>query len=793
MLTTLKRTIRSLRRSPVFVAVATLSLAVGLGLSTATFAIVDSTLHPKIPLAELDRLFWEELRLGNQKHPPSQLEQVEAISALPGIERVSAVATTNSRVIADGNETIQYLSYSTPEFFATIGVTPGLGRLPSEDEIRAQSAVVLTLPAWRRLFPKRQTLDGATLTIDDNDFSVVGVLPLGVERLLSTDIWLPTTTVLSDREHRWRSIIVKLKRGMDSVSIQPQLATVAANFTAAYAPPSAPPYQLRLRGMRPSRARLRDNELPLLMIGVALGILAIACTNVSALALARGLTRRRDYALRVALGASRVAIAGEVLSEVAILSVIWTVAGFLIAIALVGALAHLVPEDLTFRGYLIPELNPRVFGITTLALVTGMLIAGGIPAWRASRANPSDPLKDNAGTTTGRARSEFKILVIGELAIAMALLMLASLMTLSTRNVVQYDFGFDARRLLGAHISLPSGRKDTLTDERKGELLLAAGQRLVDLPGVAAVSSMTWGRVDDEHVISDVGREAPPLPLRSYQDVGPNFFATIGAPLISGRDFIEGDRTRGAVILSQRAATLLFPHGDAVGRMVKLGSERSNRAWLPVIGVARDIHLGFTPDPDWRVDTLIYASTSDWSRGYSELVVRPKHADAALGVTMQHTLRAGLPPRSYITVTPFVSYYDQVIRLIRFYDQLFSFLGTASLLLGAAGLFSVLSYTVSQRLREFAVRQALGATPLNVLRLVLRSGFELALGGTAFGALLSFWASAGVSTVLFGVKNTDPVSLIVAEATLLAVTMLASLVPAIRAMRADPVEVLRAT
>jgi len=174
-------------------------------------------------------------------------------------------------------------------------------------------------------------------------------------------------------------------------------------------------------------------------------------------------------------------------------------------------------------------------------------------------------------------------------------------------------------------------------------------------------------------------------------------------------------------------------------------------------------------------------------------VVRPAHGDPALSVAMAAALRDGLPPRTMVQVSSFVGYYEQMVRTQTFYDRLFSFLGAASLFLGAAGLFSVMSYAVGQRLREFAVRQALGAAPRDVLRLVMRGAFELALGGTAIGALLSFWASAGVTMALFGVKNTDPVSLVIAEATLLFVTMLASLVPALRAMRADPVEVLRAT
>jgi putative ABC transport system permease protein len=791
MITTLARTLRALRRSPGYVGVAALSLALGLGLSTATYAIVDSMMHPKIPFEDVDRLFTESLRLGNQKHPPPIAERMQALRTLPGVERVGVAASQQKRVVVNGADHYAFLLRMTPEYLAALGVRAKMGRLPTEEEARTQSAVVLTAFTWRQLFPQQTTLEGAAITIDDREYPVVGVLPVGIERLVQSGVWLPFTSQVEIEQLRWPSILVKLRRGTDSIQIRPQLAKIAANFTADYALPGMPPYLIQLSGMRPKPPSLRDNELALLMVGIAVGVLAIACANVSALSLARGLTRRRDHALRIALGASRLAIGGEVLSEISVIAVFGVAGGLLLAIALVGVLTHIVPEELTWAGYFLPELNVRVFVLTALTLLAGIAIAGGIPAWRASRANPSDPLKDNAGTTTGRSRMEFKVLVIGELAISMALLMLASLMTLSTRNILNYEFGYDARRLLSADVMWSS--RDTLTDKRKAEMLEASLLRVKAMAGVVSVSTLTGGRLDDGEVTSDAGREADPLRLRNYVEVGAGFFATLGVPLTEGRDFVEGDRTAGAVILSQRAARLLFPHGSALGRMVKLGGERSPRPWLSVIGIARDVKLGISADPNAGADTLVYASTADRSLDYMRMVIRPARTDPALNIAILGALRDGLPPRSMAQVTPLIAYYDAMVRMHVFFDRLFSFLGTASLLLGAAGLFSVMSYAVGQRLREFAVRQALGATPRDVLRLVLRGAFELALGGTAIGALISFWASAGVSAALFGVKNTDPVSLVVAEATLLLVTMLASLVPALRAMRADPVEVLRAT
>jgi putative ABC transport system permease protein len=790
----LKFALRGLRRSPAFTAVAVLSLAVGIGISTATFAMVDSMLNPKIDIANVDRLFREQLRLGNERNPPPIVEQVRALEALPAIERVAVVSQTMERLPVTANfiESYPVVTHATQSFFATIGVVPVLGRLPSDDEVASKSAVVLSASAWRSLFPKHASLEDAVISMDGRDYAVVGVLPAGLTALMYGDVWLTARSAATLDELPLTTIFVRLRAGTDSIAVRPQLAAIAANFSAVYAPPPLPAYELRLHGLRRPPPSLRDDELAVLLIGIAVGVLAIACTNVSALALARGLARRRDYAMRVALGASRLVIGGEVISEVLILALLGAVLGLMLASALVGTLAHMVPEDLTLRGFFVPALTPRVFAMTTLTLVAGILIAGGIPAWRASRANPSDPLKDGAGTTTGRARGEFKVLVIGELSIAMALLMLASLLTMSTHKLMNYDFGFDARRIVTAGIGFP-GSRDSLSTAQKEATLQSAIRAVTGMPGVEAVSTLDGHRLEHDEVIADVGSGSAPLILkRGYSEAGPRLFATLGMSLRSGRDFAPGDRERGAVILSERAAALLFPHGDALGRMVKLGGERSTRPWLPVIGIAPDVRASLSPDPYETADTVIYASTPDRSPNFSNLVIRPSRVMPTLNIRIGHTLRDDAPPHSFVSVQPLLARFDQMIRQKQFFERVFSFLSAASVLLGAAGLFSVMSYTVGRRLREFAVRQALGASPRSVLWLVMRGSFELALGGTAFGALLSFWASAGVSTVLFGIKNTDPVSLVIAEATLLTVTMVASLIPAVRAMRADPVDALRA-
>jgi putative ABC transport system permease protein len=808
MLTTLRRTMRSLKRSPVYFAIATISLATGLGLCTASFLFIDSLQHPHLPYADVDRLYFPRLRLGNQRTPPSLGELQRAMKLLPAIERVAVTSGGHENVTINGQQGWKMVTRVSPGFFELIGVRPRLGRFPNAEEARTQAAVIVTEPVWHDQFGGAKEIGSARLELGDRIYSVVGVLPRGSDLSFVGDIWLPFEAE-SDLESLKQQggmggtayfgsagLVVKIRPHVSSASVAAQLANVAASLTKRFVASgsSAPAYELQLRSIRPRVARMDDFGMLMLLIGV--GVLAIAATNVAALSLARGLARKRDYALRIALGASRRAIAGDVLAEIGMISAIGAGGGAVVAWALIGVLTHIVPAELASRWYVVPEFSGRLFGFSAAALVSAIAIAGALPAWRAARVDPAGQLKDSAGTTTGRSRQEFRVLVIGELAISMVLLMLASLMALSMRNFSNYAFGFDARHLLSANVYLPS-TKDTTGRPDRMQVQLSSLERIRAADGVVSAATISGVAVPDWEMRSEaMGPADPAMVIHVANLVSPSFFATLGVPIVDGRDFLEGDRQQGgAVILSGRAARMLFPRGGAVGRMVRFGGERSPR-WMPVVGVVRDVELSLhgvrspnSLDPDPPVYVSLHHSNLDgWG-----IAIRPRSDDPKLALALQATLRDALPPQASSRVASWVEDYEREIRIRSFYAELFGFIATAAMVLGAAGLFSVLSYAVSRRMREFAVRSALGATQRDLLKVVLRYALEMSLAGTAIGALLSFWASAGVSSYLWGVKNTDPVSLVVAELTLLGITMAASLIPAFRAMRADPVEVLRSS
>ena len=414
----LRRTLRSLKRSPIYFATATLSLALGLGLSTASFLFIDSLEHPHLPYADVDRIDFVYLRLGNQRTPPSLAELQRSVMRLPAIEQAAITSGKFENVTVDGDETAHLVTRASPAFFKLIGIRAELGRLPNAEEIRTASAAVVTQDVWRRMYGGTKKIGDARMQVEGKLVNVVGVLPRGTDLSFPGDVWLPFEAE-SDLESLTESggmgasayfgsamLIVKVRADQSGSALGAQLTSAAGDLTKRFvaAGSNAPGYDLQLRSIRPRP--MRTDEFGILMLMIGIGVLVIAATNVAALALARGLTRKRDYALRIALGASRAAIAIEVLAEIGMIAFVGAAGGVLSALAMIGALTHIVPEEMAAHWYVVPEFSMRLLGFAAAALVGTIVVAGAIPAWRASRVNPADPLKEApARPPAGRDKS----------------------------------------------------------------------------------------------------------------------------------------------------------------------------------------------------------------------------------------------------------------------------------------------------------------------------------------------------------------------------------------------------
>jgi putative ABC transport system permease protein len=783
---------RSLRRAPGFVALATLSTGVGIGLSTSVYAMIDRLMHPLTPYANVDELFRPQVYGYSPRRGPTNTQLLDEL-ARGGVFGAVTMQSPNSGYLdASGIQDVRWYSRVAPNFFEVLGVRPRLGRVFTPDEMGTQNVAVVSDAVWRSRFRGRRAIGDAAITLGDRTYAVIGVMPPNFEQSpLPTDVWLPFPSEGAMRGQAFGFLTIRVKPGVSAEALRLQLKSLSNELTKRFAAPGTE-ISVFARPLRPDPLRLSAYHAA--MIGAALGILLIACANVSALMLARGLGHQRDSALRLSLGASRAVLVRDVLTEVAILTGLGCAVGLLAARWGLSALSAAVPPEMASLGLTDLSWSWRVFAGAFGAALASAGLAAILPSLQASRIDPAEPLKESSGTTTGRARARFNGLVVAELALSMVLLIGASLMVKATLRVAQYDFGFDASAALNVYANEAPTRAPGQRAQRSTDDLAPIIARVRTVPGVDGVTSTSGVIPDNNLVISEVTASgASPLALHAYQRIGLDYIKTLGLQLKQGRDVNESDRGRGAVILEERAAQVLFPRGSAIGRMVKLGDNASSQPWLPVVGVVRNTAFGFYDDPDQHDEPKVFAYAPSEPLGSWRLVVHQARGARGVPYAIQRRVQDALGSKSYVGVFPLLANYEGMLRGRYFVAGVFALLGLASLILAAAGLFSVLSYAVGRRMREFAVRIALGARPEDVLRLVLRDGLELALGGTAVGALGGMWAGTLLSKWLYDVHPADVTALVAAELVLLVVTLLSCLVPAVRAMRADPVEVLRAS
>lgn len=786
---TLGRTLRSLRRAPGFVTIATLSLGAALGLSTAVFAFIDSMTHPQSPIPDADRFHEVRLFRAAQGFSGDARQALfDAIASADGIERI-ATLTWSFTYVESGGTLLEQRSVAMPRpgFFELLGMKPRLGRLPrAEDEGRLVAVVSDKL--WRSNFNDRAEIGNATVKIGEQTYSIVGVMPFRGEFPRGSSVWIQDPNA---GRTGLGMVYVRLRPGASKDVVQRQVVAALARVSAEYGPRGAKPIDAALIGMRPDPLELKDYHHA--MIGAALCVLLVACANIAALMLARGTVRTRDYALRLALGAGRRDIAAEVLAAVGVVTVAGMVVGAFVTMWAVAFLTRGIPAEMDWLGLTQPQWSLRVFAQVAACVFATVAIAGGYPAWRASRIAPATPLKENSGGTTTRAGTRFRWLVIGELAVTMMLLMVTSLMVKSAMTMASDRAAQGPRESYTLTLGFLSKRDSAAYRMQQAELASVL-ERIKQVPGVTGAAAIAACAVDRNVITTDRWVEgAPTVTFPSCTNVGAGYHIPSGDRIIDGRDFTEADRAgTGALILDSLTARKLFPGERAVGRMIKLGTLNSKAPWLPVVGIIATrgdlsvlsadsnrvrIHAA-VPINDPRIDVMVSAQPGAQGIGL------------ALGrVGREATTRV----RGYSFVGSTSQRWAQSYKVQEFLSIIFSLLGGASLALGAAGMFSVLSYITSQRMREFAIRIALGSTEPNVLRIVLRDGLIMGLGGTAFGAFAGMRAGFLIWERMYGdLYPVDVGALLTAEGVLLGVALLASLVPARRAMRANPVEVMRA-
>ena len=799
--------IRSLMKRPGSTAIAVITLALGIGANATIFSFVNGLLlRPLDGVERPERLVgvytsdFSSGRYGNSSYLDylDFRQQADAFTDL--------AAYDNAELNLAGTEGAERLrgAYVTSNYFEVLGVRARLGRTLTSDDDRPAAAnpVVISHALWQRRFGADPGIVGRPVTLNNRAYTIVGVTAESFQGLRlgsQPELLLPLTeeSKAEARGNRGLGITGRLRDGISVEQAQAQVTAIADRLARAYpetnmgtlAQPDAPrPMSVvpeaRINPKAQEGVRLVSTLL-LVVVGL---VLLIACANVANLLLAWASSRRREIAIRLALGASRRRLIRQLLTESLLLALLGGAAGLCVGLWTADLIPGFFPAG-EMSGIDL-SLDWRVLGFTTVVtLVTGVLF-GLAPALQASRPDMVSSLKDEKGRLPGGLRFGLRnVLVIAQIAISVLLLIGAGLFLRSLRSAVQFDPGFESQNLLLASLNT-DGKQ--LNDAQQQDFYQRLTERVGSQPGVRSV---TWTKV----VPLGGGGQRRNIVLEGYQPqpnedtelntnvVGLNYFNTIGIPLVQGRDFSAQDRTRspGVVIVNEELAQRYFPGQNAVGKRLRTDSEGP---YLEIVGVVRTAkyrNLRETPLP------FVYIPLAQEIQSNLTLLVRtvgdPSTVLPAIRRELQQMDRT-VPVDAVKTMSEQI---EAALSADRMAAVLLGIFGAAALLLATVGLYGVMSYSVAQRTHEIGIRMALGAQTLDVLRLVVRNGMTLSLIGLAIGLAAAFVFTRIMATLLFEVTPTDAVTYAIVSLGLMLVALLACYIPARRATKVDPLVALR--
>ncbi|MBX9604035.1 MAG: ABC transporter permease [Bryobacteraceae bacterium] len=806
--------IRVLRKSPGYIAVAVLTLGLGVGANTAVFSIINTLLF-RPPVAErpqeLVQLYQtsqnSDIRMLQEYEPWNYADYTDVRDENQVFSDVMLYNVHEFRLGDDGPGEQVMSNMVTGNYFRTLGTRAKLGRLitPEDDKPGAPPVVVISERLWKRLGSDPK-LVGGTLRLNRNSYTVIGVTPeafLGTMIAVAPDIWVPITVLsevtkapqmLTSRTGRSQWVIGRLKPGITREQAQASLQPVAAAWHARF------PDTHKGRGINatpvtllPAMVRSNVAAVSVVLLALVSLVLLIACVNLANLALARADSRRREVSIRLALGASRWRIARQLLSESLLVSVLGGMAGLALAAWAAGALNGTI-RFLPVPVYIDLATDGRVVAFALGISLLASILFGLWPAWKATRQDLGPALKDGsagAGATRSRVR---KGLVVAQVAASMVLLVTAGLCLRSLGNAEQIDMGFDPNPSLTASIEIPAR---TFPPEDTEAFYRQAMDRLASLPGVAKVGSISHLPLRMEIRTTQLRVEGQPpveddlLPSFDTASAGPGYFSAMNIPVVQGREFQITDDVKSprVALVNQAFARKYFPNGSAVGK--RLQTEiRGKWESIEIVGVAQDGKyrtLGEETRPFFWEAALQHPA----NLGRTTLIVRARNgrpADLAAAARRELTAINAAVPVNLRTLNEAMELALLPARALAAVLGLFGVLG---LTLAAVGIYGVVTYLVGRRTREIGLRMALGARPGDVLSMVLRQGAVLAVTGAVIGMALAIGAAQLIAEMLYGVKPWDPVTLGGVGLLLVGVALAANLVPARRAMRVDPLVALR--
>jgi putative ABC transport system permease protein len=810
MLNELRFALRMLLKSPLFTVIAVATLALGIGANTAVLSLVNALLLRPLPYKNPEQivLIWQQfLNQGLERIPVSPPEYLDYEKQTRSYEKLAAFDYANFNLTGgDLPERVQG-AVVTPSLFSLLGVEPVRGRVFAPEEMQAgrNDVVVISARLWQRRFNSEPATLGSKLSLNGRTYTVVGIMPATFEFPLPlfnvqggtfaerADIWAPlafTEQELKDRGSRSYGIIGRLREGVTRENAQAELSTITPNWITSYKENypvdtgfGARVYSLTeqvVGGMRPAL---------LMLMGAVAFVLLIACANLTTMLLARAGSREREMAIRVALGAGPYRVLRQMLTESVLLAVIGGLAGVVIAVWGLDLLTAIGSKTVPRLREV--SLDATVLAVTVLvSMVTGVLF-GLAPALASAKPELTEALKEGGrGATSGLRRNRLRnALVIAEIALALVLLVGAGLLIKSFARLQNVDPGFNSRNVLTMELSLPVLRYPR--GKPVIDFYAEVDRRIQTIPGVkysalTSILPLSGSNSDSSfHIEGFDEKQTGIYPDEELRTVTPGYFRVLETPLLKGRFFTEADTADapGVVIINQAMAKKYWPNEEALGKRINFDdSDPEKIKWVTVVGIVTNIRhrgLDVEPKPEYYLPHP--------QRAYREMIlaVRGAQDPRALTSLIRREIRAMDPDQPVANVQTLEKITAESIAPRRLSVTLLGVFAAVALLLAAVGIYGVMSFLVVQRTHEIGVRMALGAQRTDVLRLVVGHGMKLVLIGSVVGLVMALLFTRALSAMLYRVGAFDLTTFAGVTIALALVALLASYIPALRAMRAD--------